>query len=233
MVVSQLEIPRELVARFDDVCFTYRSAVEVVLAVQEVNFSLYSGDFVCLLGASGSGKTTLLNLLAGLDVAESGTVHVLGKDLGAMGDRERTALRLDRVGMVFQDNNLVAQFTARENVELILRCQTDNDPVISALELLREVGVEELADRRPGDMSGGQRQRVGIARALAGHRAVLICDEPTGHLDRANSLALFTTLRDLAHTRGMAVLVATHDPDAVEFADRVVRMRDGRLSEES
>lgn len=133
--------------------------------------------------------------------------------------------------MVFQDSNLVAQFTAAENVELILRCQGAAGPRQQAVALLGALGVGELADRRPSDMSGGQRQRVGIARALAGDRQVILCDEPTGALDRANSRALFGLLRELAREKRVGVLIATHDREAAEFADRVVTTVDGRVED--
>lgn len=144
-----------------------------------------------------------------------------------MADAERTDLRLRTVGMVFQEHNLVAQFTARENVEIILRCQGDSSPRESALELLDAVGVADLADRLPGAMSGGQRQRVGVARALAGDRPFLLCDEPTGSLDSANSAALFERLAHLADEKKVGCLIASHDPLAEKFAHRVLRMRDG------
>lgn len=202
-----------------------------VPALRGVDLSLLPGETVCLFGASGSGKSTLLNVLAGLDVPDAGRVAVAGVDVVRASEAERTALRLRSVGMVFQDSNLVAQFTAAENVELILRCQGASGPRRQAVALLGALGVGELADRRPSDMSGGQRQRVGIARALAGDRQVILCDEPTGALDRANSRALFELLRDLAREKQVGVLVATHDREAAEFADRVVTMVDGRVED--
>ncbi len=202
-----------------------------VPALRGVDVSLAPGETVCLFGASGSGKSTLLNVLAGLDVPDAGRVQVAGVDVVRASEAERTALRLRSVGMVFQDSNLVAQFTAAENVELILRCQGATAPRQQAGALLAALGVGELADRRPSDMSGGQRQRVGIARALAGDRRVILCDEPTGALDRANSRALFGLLRDLAREQQLGVLIATHDREAAEFADRVLTLVDGRVED--
>jgi putative ABC transport system ATP-binding protein len=214
-----------------DAYFSYRNSAEVVAAVQGVELTLAEGEVVCLLGTSGSGKSTLLNLIAGLDVAEAGDIFVDGQSLAEMSADQRTKLRLEQIGMVFQDNNLIAQFSARENVELVLRYQGSDHPAESARELLGVVGIAELADRLPTDMSGGQRQRVGIARALAGKRRILLCDEPTGNLDRKNALALFELLRDLAKREGVAVLIATHDWVALDFSDRVLRMSDGMLEE--
>ncbi len=200
-----------------------------VHALRGVDLTIMAGEAVCLFGASGSGKSTLLNVLAGLDLPDAGSLRICGEDLVAMSEEERTALRLRSIGMVFQDNNLVAQFTAVENVELILRCQGSDSPRQAALGLLALLGVSDLADRRPVDMSGGQRQRVGIARALAGDRAVILCDEPTGALDRANSDLLFGVLRDLAHSKKVAVVIATHDQGAERYADRILEISDGRL----
>ena len=207
----------------------YVLKADTVHALCGADIVVESGEAVCLFGASGSGKSTLLNVLAGLDVPDAGSLQVCGEDVLAMSDAERTQLRLKSVGMVFQDNNLVAQFTASENVELILRCQGSDSPRKTALELLDSLGVADLADRRPVDMSSGQRQRVGIARALAGDRAVILCDEPTGALDRANSELLFGLLRDLAHSQGIAVLMATHDGLAAQYSDRVAEITDGRV----
>ncbi|MDR1431118.1 MAG: ABC transporter ATP-binding protein [Propionibacteriaceae bacterium] len=223
---------RRLVAELRQVSFSYHMSAETVVALREVSIKLFAGELTCLLGASGSGKSTLLNLLAGLDVAEAGQVLVDGRDVTAMSDKERTANRLTRIGMVFQENNLIAQFSARENVELILRCQQNPRPREVALELLASVGIEELAERRPADMSGGQRQRVGIARALAGDRQLLLCDEPTGNLDQKNAKQLFAALQELASLKNISVLVATHDQTALPFADRVLRMSDGELRED-
>ncbi len=209
----------------------YPLKVGTVHALRGVNITLEAGEAACLFGASGSGKSTLLNVIAGLDVPDAGSLSVCGEDVLAMSDPQRTALRLRSIGMVFQDSNLIAQFTAVENVELILRCQGMDSPRQTAMELLASLGVEELADRRPVDMSGGQRQRVGIARALAGDRAVILCDEPTGALDRANSDMLFGSLRELAHSKGVGVLIATHDRGVERFVDRVMEISDGLLVE--
>jgi putative ABC transport system ATP-binding protein len=184
---------------------------------------------VCLFGASGSGKSTLLNVLAGLDLPDSGSVQVCGKAITDMSEDERTALRLNAIGMVFQDNNLIGQFTARENIELILRCQGAQSPKQTAVGLLDQLGVADLADRRPVDMSGGQRQRVGIARALAGDRPIVLCDEPTGALDRTNSDALFMLLRRLTYSTNVGVIIATHDRVAETYTDRVLEITDGEL----
>ncbi len=210
--------------------FAYPMASEHVQALAGVDLDLQRGELVCLTGASGSGKSTLLNCIAGLELPDEGTVLVDGTDVARLGEDERTRLRLMTIGMVFQDHNLIAQFTASENIQVILRCQGAESPGEEAQHLLELVGVRELADRLPTEMSGGQRQRLGIARALAGGRPYLLCDEPTGSLDSANSTALFQRLRHLTREEGVGCLVATHDPLAHEHADRVVHMQDGVLS---
>lgn len=213
--------------RVSGATYTYDTPGEEVHALRGVDLKVDPGEMACLVGASGSGKSTLLTLLAGLDVPASGQVEVLGHDLAAMSEKERTAFRLQHIGVVFQDHNLVPQLTACENVELLLRARGVAGARPEALRALESVGVLEQAHRRPTDMSGGQRQRVGVARAIAGERAVVVCDEPTGSLDSRNSEQLFALLRDLARDRGVGVLVATHDHLALPYADSRLTLVDG------
>ena len=215
------------VVRVDQAEYVYETPGETVRALQGVSLSLEAGELACLFGASGSGKSTLLSLVAGLDVPSAGTVDVLGERVSKMGEVERTAFRLEHVGMVFQDHNLISQLTAVENVELLLRCRGVTAPRAKALEALESVGLAGEAHRRPPEMSGGQRQRVGIARAIAGDRPLVLCDEPTGSLDSVNGDLLFQTLRSRAVEAGVAVLVATHDPQALNYAHSELVMVDG------
>ncbi|MFT4081760.1 MAG: ABC transporter ATP-binding protein [Nocardioides sp.] len=203
---------------------------ERVTAVAGVDLTVVAGEFVCLFGASGSGKSTLLNLVAGLEVASGGELAVCGLDLVHASDQERANLRLSRVGVVFQDHNLLDEFTALENVMLPLEVAgwSTRAAVAEAMSQLEKVGLGGLEDRYPRQMSGGQRQRVGIARALVGDRSLLLADEPTGSLDSANSLALFELLRALSE-RGQAVLLATHEERAIRYADRCFVMTDGAI----
>lgn len=212
-----------------DLSFSYPMATGPLLALDNVNFELQQGEIVCLQGASGSGKSTLLSCIAGLELPDAGSIRIAGQELVGMSPRQRTELRLNTVGLVFQDHNLVSQFTARENIEIVLRCQGRANPRDEAEDLLELVGIRELSDRLPTNMSGGQRQRVGIARALAGQRPFLLCDEPTGALDSTNSQSLFGHLRTLAHDHGIGCLVATHDPIARDFGDTIIEMLDGRV----
>lgn len=217
--------------RVQQVSRAFVTLVETVHAVREVSFAARAGEFVCIFGPSGSGKTTLLNLIAGLDVPDSGTIHVAGVDVGALDEAGRARLRLETVGVVFQDHQLIEEFTAWENVALPLEVRGVplEQARAAALAELERVGLGGLADRLPSQLSGGQRQRVGIARALAGQRRVLLADEPTGSLDSANSRALFALIRALCD-QGTLAVVCSHDPLCQEYADTVYEMVDGRLS---
>lgn len=205
---------------------------DTVIAAERVELAVRPGEFVCIYGASGSGKTTLLNIVAGLLLPDSGRVQVVGQDLSQMSEGGRADLRLTNVGVVFQSNNLLPEFTARENVALplLVRGLSRVDTQTRTSDALAEVGLLELADRLPSDMSGGQRQRVGIARALAGEQPLIVADEPTGALDSENSRRLFALLRELCDQKRTAVLLATHDPLAEQYADTTYVMVDGVVS---
>lgn len=203
---------------------------ETVHAVSGVDLTVEAGEFVCVLGESGSGKTTLLHLLAGLEVPSSGTAKVCGVELAMATEAERAHMRLTKVGIVFQDHNLLDEFTAVENVMLPLevtgiRGASAREQAVSRLKRVRLDGLE---DRFPRQLSGGQRQRVGIARALVGGRQLLLADEPTGALDSENSLGLFGLLREMCD-EGHTTVLATHEQRATTFADRCLRMVDGSL----
>lgn len=215
-----------------DVHLTYTSPVETVAALDGVDLDVLAGEFVAVFGTSGSGKTTLLNVIAGLQQPDSGTALVNGRDIAHLREPEQAALRLKEVGVVFQDNNLIPEFTAQENVVLPVRAR-GMEPSVAALEArgrLAQVGLSGLERRYPSQLSGGQKQRVGIARALAGDRMILLADEPTGALDSETSRAIFDLLRSLADT-GICIVLATHDPLVRAEADRILTMTDGRIVE--
>ena len=215
-----------------DVHLTYTSPVETVAALDGVDLDVLAGEFVAVFGTSGSGKTTLLNVIAGLQQPDSGTALVNGRDIAHLREPEQAALRLKEVGVVFQDNNLIPEFTAQENVVLPVRAR-GMEPSVAALEArgrLAQVGLSGLERRYPSQLSGGQKQRVGIARALAGDRMILLADEPTGALDSETSRAIFGLLRSLADI-GICIVLATHDPLVRAEADRILTMTDGRIVE--
>ncbi|MGH3093233.1 MAG: ABC transporter ATP-binding protein [Gaiellaceae bacterium] len=191
----------------------------------------YAGEFVCVFGASGSGKSTLMNLLAGLDLLDSGEIQAGGRDVGKLDESGRAKLRLGTVGVVFQDHNLLEEFTAAENVALPVEASgTDAGTAREeALRQLARVGLSSLEARYPHQLSGGQRQRVGIARALTGQRAILLADEPTGSLDSAASTDLFALIRKLCDD-GLLAVVFSHDHECRRFADTLYEMTDGRLT---
>ena len=217
--------------RASGVTKTYPSKVETVWAVRDVNLAAHPGQFVCVFGASGSGKSTLLNLLAGLDLPDSGEIQVGDHDVGRLDESGRAQLRLRSIGVVFQDHNLIEEFTAVENVALPLeasgvRFKAAHD---EGLWQLARVDLSGLDARFPHELSGGQRQRVGVARALTGERAILLADEPTGSLDSAATTELFALIRALCN-EGLLAVVCSHDPECRRFADTVYEMTDGCLA---
>lgn len=211
---------------------TFRSKVEEVHALNRVSFDATSGEMVALMGASGSGKSTLLNVLAGLQVTNSGKVIVADRHLEQSSEDDRAELRLHTVGVVFQDHNLIPEFTVEENILVPLRARGFGraEAAREVARCLEAVDLPGVGRRMPAELSGGQQQRVGIARALAGGRQVLLADEPSGSLDSVNTQALFQLLRNLAEN-GACVIVATHDLSIESFADRVVTIKDGTIVE--
>ena len=214
-----------------DVKKDFHTGKIVVNALRGLDLAVHEGDFLSIVGPSGSGKTTLLNLIGALDVATGGTVTVFGKDLSTLSRRARADLRLQSLGFVFQAYNLVPVLTARENVEFVLELQgmSARDRRVRAEETLAELGLVDLADRRPGEMSGGQQQRVAVARAVAARPQLVLADEPTANLDSDNAQALLQMMRRLRDEGGMTFAFSTHDPLVVSYASRVLTLRDGKV----
>jgi putative ABC transport system ATP-binding protein len=206
----------------------YRMGEVEVHALRAVDLDLYRGELVVILGPSGSGKSTLLNILGGLDVPTSGTVHFFEHDLTAAGDRALTRFRREHVGFVFQFYNLIPSLTARENVALVTEiAERPMDPA----EALRLVGLGERLDHFPAQMSGGEQQRVAIARAVAKRPDALLCDEPTGALDYETGKIVLEVLDRLNRELGTTTAVITHNASIAAMADRVIRLRSGRITE--
>jgi len=214
-----------------DVVKRYHSGEEEVHALDGVSLALPAGEMLALQGPSGSGKTTLLLLAAGALAADAGAVLYGGRDLAAMGEREASQYRLGEVGLIAQNTHLMPRVSAVENAatKLLLANHRLADARAEAQHWLERVGMGERATRTPEELSGGERQRVAIARALAGRPKLILADEPTANLDSHRSAELVALLSDLAG-EGRAVLLVTHDQEAAAGADRVLALRDGRLT---
>jgi putative ABC transport system ATP-binding protein len=210
---------------------TYSSGGGEVHALRNVSFAIPGGSLVALVGRSGSGKTTLLNCLGGLDVPTSGRIEVAGKEVTAMNENERTALRRDDVAFVFQTFGLVPLLSAAENVGLPLRMRrtapTEREARVA--HLLGLVGLSAHAAQRPSELSGGQQQRVAIARALANSPRLLIADEPTGQLDADTGASIMALLQSIVRSEGMTAIISTHDLSVQALADQTLRLADGVL----
>jgi putative ABC transport system ATP-binding protein len=212
---------------------SYGQGASRVDAVRDLDLTIEAGEFVAVVGPSGSGKTTLLQLLGGLDRPTSGSILFEGRDLAALREAELTRLRLDTIGFVFQQFNLIPTVTAAENVELALapRRIPAAERAERVGELLAAVGLVARGHHLPSQLSGGEQQRVAIARALANEPRVLLADEPTGNLDSATGKEIVNLLRLLSDDRGQTVVLITHDAGAAAGARRVVRMHDGRIAD--
>jgi putative ABC transport system ATP-binding protein len=219
------------IIRVDNVHKSYLMGKEAVPALRGVSLDIEPGDFVCLMGPSGSGKTTLLNIIGGLDEPSRGHVVVDGENLVALSPNTLARLRLQKMGFVFQNYNLLANFTARENVEapLVLAKAGRTERRERANVLLEKVGLADRAHHYPGELSGGQQQRVAVARALANDPPILIGDEVTGDLDSESGLAIMRLLAEL-NAEGMTIVFVTHDPRMAEFARRLIHIYDGKLA---
>ena len=209
----------------------YQEEAVPVHALRGVDFSLSSSEFVSLSGPSGSGKSTLLNIIGGLDRQDEGIVELDGEELAPLSEGDLAALRLRKIGFVFQAYNLVPVLSALENVEFILQLQGVGSAARKerAGEALKSLGLSELQDRRPGEMSGGQQQRVAIARAIVTNPVLLLADEPSANLDSETTKELMELLRNLNETQGMTIITATHDPMVMGYAKRQVHLRDGTV----
>lgn len=223
----------ELLVKAEHVYKTYENGQVKVEALRDVSLEVHGGDFMNIVGPSGSGKTTLLNLIGALDVATSGALAVLGRDVSRMSKHDRAELRLHSLGFVFQAYNLVPVLTARENVEFVLELQgVGKERRDRAREILEELGLGDYADRRPNALSGGQQQRVAVARAVAARPKLVLADEPTANLDGENAEILLGMMRKLNEDEGITFIFSTHDPRVVAHARRVVTLVDGALSKD-
>ena len=212
----------------EDVKKIYQMGEVQIMAAAGIDFQIEKGEFAVVVGRSGAGKTTVLNILGGMDTASSGRVIVDGKDIAQYSPRQLTAYRRDDIGFVFQFYNLIPNLTALENVELALQiCKNPMD----AQEVMEDVGLGERLDNFPAQLSGGEQQRVSIARALAKNPKLLLCDEPTGALDYNTGKAILKLLQDTCREKGMTVILITHNSAIAPMADRVIKIKNGMVSE--
>ena len=210
-----------------DVTKIYRMGEVEIRAVDGIDFEINKGEFVVIVGPSGAGKTTVLNMLGGMDTCTGGSIIVDGTDISQYTNKQLTSYRRDDIGFVFQFYNLVQNLTALENVELAL--QICKEP-LDAVTVMKEVGLGDRMDNFPAQLSGGEQQRVAIARALAKNPKLLLCDEPTGALDYNTGKAILKLLQDTCREKGMTVIVITHNSAIAPIADRMIKVKNGKVS---
>lgn len=214
--------------KFEDVSKVYHTGEVEIRAVDHINFEVEKGEFCIIVGPSGAGKTTVLNMLGGMDSASSGTITVDGSIVSDYNSKQLVGYRRYDVGFVFQFYNLVGNLTALENVELA--SQICKNP-LDAAQVIEEVGLKARSDNFPGQLSGGEQQRVAIARALAKNPKLLLCDEPTGALDYVTGKQILKLLQDTCRNKGVTVIVITHNGALTPMADRVIKIKNGTVSE--
>ncbi len=210
---------------------TYRQGAEQVRALQDVNLDIADGEFIAVTGKSGCGKSTLLHVIGGLESVSAGSILVLGRDLSRFNEDQLTRYRRDRVGIVFQSFNLMPLLTIVENVALpqILRGTPSHEALQLAGNWLNRVNLGHRRDHKPHQVSGGEMQRAAIARALINQPALLLADEPTGNLDSTHAAQVLQLFADLQRQERLTVVMVTHALEAAQYADRIIKMQDGRL----
>ena len=216
------------------VTYAYGSKTQRQAVLDDVDFAITQGEFICLSGPSGSGKSTLLNLLGLIEPPQDGQLTFRGRDVKTLTEPELNKIRRHEVAFVFQDFQIVDVLTVEENVEYFLTRQ--GVPAAERRQLvaqaISEVGLSEFAKKRPSELSGGQRQRVAIARALAKRPAVIIADEPTASLDATTGRSIMQVLKDMATKHAVTIVMASHDPMVLEFVSRVIKLRNGKIVSE-
>ena len=223
----------EILIKVENVNKTYQRGGETLTVLDELNLDVPKQDFLALMGPSGSGKSTLLNLMGGLDTPTSGGIGINGVQLDQMNAKQLSSWRSSNVGFIFQFYNLLPVLTADKNVELplLLTNLSKSQRKDHVLTAMKAVGIDDRSDHKPSELSGGQQQRVAIARALVSDPDILVCDEPTGDLDRNTATEILELLKILNEDHGKTIIMVTHDPVAAESAKRILHLDKGKLTE--
>lgn len=231
LITGRMMAIDDVVVKTEGLNKVYQEGKVEVRAVRDLNLEIHRGEFTVLCGPSGSGKTTLLNMIGALDEPTTGRVILDGRDLADLSRTELSRLRRDKIGFVFQAYNLVPVLTAFENAEFVLALQgvEKNERRRRAMKVLEEVGISDLADRRPDELSGGQQQRVAIARAIAPEPVIILADEPTANVDSANAAGLMALMERLNLEKNITFLFSTHDQRVISRARRLISLQDGGL----
>lgn len=214
--------------KFEKISKIYKMGEVTIKAVDEASFNIEKGEFAVVVGSSGAGKTTILNILGGMDKASSGELFVNDKDVTKFSEKEMVNYRRYDIGFVFQFYNLIPNLTAKENIELATQICDDTMDVDKALDA---VGLKDRSDNFPAQLSGGEQQRVSIARAIAKKPTLLLCDEPTGALDYATGKSILKLLQDMCRNEGETVVLITHNQAITPMADRVIKVKSGKIIE--
>ena len=226
-LVVDLGEQKEVLATLKDVTKEFPSGDSVLRVLKGINLTLYKNEFVVILGESGCGKSTMMNIVGGMDFLTDGSFTVEGKDFSHPSDAELTQYRRSYIGFIFQSYNLMPNLTALENVQFVAELV---EHPMSAEEALEKVGLSSRANNYPGQMSGGQQQRVSIARAIVKRPKLILADEPTAALDYATSIEVLSVIEDIVRTDGASVMMVTHNPEIAKMADRVVKVRNGKIA---
>lgn len=216
-----------------NICKSYRDGAHVTPVLHQINLQVPAGQMVAIVGSSGSGKSTLLHILGTLDQADSGELILAGQLIAQLNPTQKSQLRNQQLGFIYQFHHLLMDFTAEENVAmpLLIRGVSQADALNKARQMLTRVGLGHRLTHRPSELSGGERQRVAIARAVVGEPALILADEPTGNLDHQTAESIYQLMRELNRDLGTSFIVVTHDPDLAAKLDRQLFMRDGKLGE--
>jgi len=221
--------------RIENVSKVYAQGATQVHALRNIDLTIQRGAFAALVGPSGSGKTSLLNLIGALDKPSMGSLWIDGENHATQARAQMAAVRLHKIGFIFQDFSLLPVLTALENVEYVLLLQgvPARERRARAAAVLQQLGLQSCQHRRPSQLSGGQQQRVAVARAMVGNPLLVLADEPTANLDSATGAALLQTMLDLNHSQGTTFIFSTHDPMVMRHAQHIVQLKDGKIVEES